>query len=342
LRNVQRTLASRSLFWGLGTLLCSLMAACGTNLSMLPSESSKAVPGVPGAAILGYFWSSNDGTLRPLLGVTGSAQVGQSIVASGAYVSGVASIPSGLGLVEDQKGNLFSLNLPSSKATLIATGLPAPSQIVFSPQGADAIVYASGATSLTLISALNSQPQTMTIALPSGAKLLAAIVSDAGTVLVATQTAPVAIDILSPGGALLPLSTVAQPGGMSFLPGIENALIADRGKNTLSLLQNVSTSLAVHPLSATGINLPVAVASSRDSRWAVVANGGDKNILRIDLENGTAPSILSCSCQATQLSALAGVASFRLNDLGNGPLWIADLSGPTPQVLFVPAIHQTP
>jgi hypothetical protein len=308
---------------------------------MLPSVSSKAVPGLRGGAILGYFWSSNDGTLRPLLGVTGSAQVGQSIVASGAYVSGAASVPSGLGLVEDQKGNLFSLNLPSSQATRIASGLPAPSQIVFSPQGADAIVYASGETSLTLISALNSQPETKTIALPSGAKLIAAIVSDAGTVLVATQTAPVAIDILSSGGALLPLVTVAQPGGMSFLPGAENALIADRGKNALSLLENISTAPTVQPLNAQGINLPVAVASSRDSHWAVVANGGDKNILRIDLEKGSTPSIVSCSCQATQLSSLAGSASFRLNDLGSGPLWIADLSGSAPQMFFVPAIHLT-
>lgn len=342
LRSAQRTLASGSLLCGLGTLLCLLTTACGTSLSMLPTVNSKTVPGVPGGAILGYFWSSNDGTLRPLLGVTGSAQVGQSIVAGGAYVSGATSIPSGLGLVEDQKGNLFWLHLPLSKATPVASGLPAAAQIIFSPLGTEAIVYATGGTSLTLISALTTQPQIATLALPSGAKLLAAIVSDAGTVMAATQTTPVAIDIVSPSGNLLPLITVTQAGGMTFLPGTENALIADRGKNTLSLLQNVSTSFAVHPLSATGINLPVAVASSRDSRWAVVANGGDKNILRIDLENGAAPSIVSCSCQATQLGALAGVASFQLNDLGNGPLWIADLSGTAPEVLFVPAIHQTP
>lgn len=309
---------------------------------MLPSVNTKTtVPGVPGGAILGYIWSSSGGTLRPLLGVSGSAQVGQSIVASGAYVSGAASLSSGIGLVEDQKGNLFSLNLPSSKATPIATGLPAGSQIVFSPLGANAIVYASGGTSVTLISALSSQPQTTTIALPLGVKLLAAIVSDAGTVLVATQAAPIAIDILSSGGALVPLGTLAQSGGMSFLPGVENALIADRGKNALSLLENITTALTVQPLNAQGINLPVAVASSRDSRWAVVANGGDKNILRIDLEKGSAPSIVSCSCQATQLSSLAGSASFRLNDLGSGPLWIADLSGSTPQLFFVPAIHLT-
>src|SRR5271155_2062538 len=175
LRSSQRTLASRSLLCGLGTLLCLLTTACGTSLSMLPSVSTKTAAGVPGGAMLGYIWSSSDGTLRPLLGVSGSAQVGQSIVASGSYVSGAASIPSGLGLVEDQKGNLFSLNLPSSKATPVASGLPASARIIFSPLGADAIVYATGGTRLTLISALTTQPQIATLALPSGVKLLAAV-----------------------------------------------------------------------------------------------------------------------------------------------------------------------
>ncbi len=306
---------------------------------MLPSVSSKAAPGVPGGAILGYIWSSSDGTLRPILGVSGSAQVAQSIVPSGTYVAGAASNASGLGLVEDQKGNLFSLDLPLSKTTPVATGLPAQAQIVFSPSGANAIVYATGGTSVTRISALATQPQTTALALPSGVKLLSAIVSDAGTVLAATQARPVAVEVLSVAGQLSPVTTVAQAGGMSFLPGVEDALVADGGKNTLSLVQNVSSSPAVQPLNVPGINLPIAVASSRDSRWAVVANGGDKNILRIDLKDGSAPSKLSCSCQATQLSSLAGSASFLLNHLGHGPLWTVDLSGPALQLLFIPAIH---
>jgi hypothetical protein len=324
---------------GLAAIFCALMAGCGTQISKLPSANSKSVPGVPGGAILGYVWSSSDRTLRPILGVSGSAQVGQSIVPSGTYAAGAASNASSVGLVEDQKGNLFSLDLPLSKTTPVASGLPATAQIVFSPSGADAIVYATGGTSVTLISALATQPQTTPLALPSGVKLLSAIVSDAGTVLAAIQASPVAIEVLSAAGQLSPVTTVAQTGGMSFLPGVDDALVADGGKNTLSLLQNVSGSPAVQPLDAPGINLPVAVASSRDSRWAVVANGGDKNILRIDLKDGAAPAKLSCLCQATQLSALAGSASFRLNDLGNGPLWTADLSGPVPQLLFVPAIH---
>jgi len=323
---------------GLAALVCASAAGCGTSLSMLPSVSTKAAPGVPGGAILGYIWSSSDSTLRPLLGVSGSAQVGQSIVPAGAYVSGAASAASGLGLVEDGKGNLFLLDLPSAQPTLVAAPVPSPAQIAFSPSGGVAIAYAHGGTGITLISGLTAQPSATQLGLPSGVKLGSAIVSDAGTILVAIQATPVAIEVLSSAGQLSPLTTVTQAGGMSFLRGVDDALVADRSQNTLSLLNNVSGSLAVQALSAPGINQPLAVAGAGDGRWAVVANGGDKNILRIDLKNGAAPSKLPCSCQPNQLSALSGSGSFRLNDLGNGPVWTVDVSGSTPQLLFVPAV----
>jgi hypothetical protein len=328
-----------SFYSGLVVLLCALVTGCGTSFSTPSPVGPKAAPGVPGGALVGYVWSAADGTLRPILGVSGSAQVGQSIVASGVYTSGAASSASSLGLVEDRKGNLYLLELPSSTTTLVGAGFPTPAQIVFSPSGTNAIVYAAGGASVMLISALTAKPQTTVLSMPSGVKLLSAIVSDSGTVLAASQEGSVAIGVLSATGQLSPVATVAQVGGMSFLPGGDDALIADGRKSTLSLLQNISGSGAVQLLTAPGINLPVAVASSRDSRWAIVANGGDKNIVRIDLKDGTAPTKFSCSCQATQLSSLAGSAYFRLNELGSGPLWTVDLSGPTPQLLFIPATH---
>lgn len=337
-----RTTSSRVLRIGLAALVCVSAVGCGTSLSTVPSAvpsaSTKAAPGVPGGAMLGYFWSSSDSTLRPLLGVSGSAQVGQSIVPAGSYVSGAASTASGLALVEDGKGDLFLLNLPSPHPTMVGASVAAGAHIAFSPSGGTAIAYAQGGGSVTLIAGLSAQPSATQLGLPSGVKLGSAIVSDVGTILVSTEANPVAIEVLTSAGQLLPVTTVTKAGGMSFLRGVDDALVADRGQNTLSLLNNVSGSLAVQALSAQGINQPLAVASSSDGRWAVVANGGDNNILRIDLKNGAAPSKLPCLCQPNQLSALAGSGSFRLNDLGNGPLWTIDVSGSTPKLLFVPAI----
>src|SRR5271165_3105501 len=157
-----RTTSSRVSRIGLAALVCVSAAGCGTSFatvpSAVPSASTKAAPGVPGGAILGYLWSSSDSTLRPLLGVSGSAQVGQSIVPAGAYASGAASTASGLALVEDGKGNLFLLNLPSPRPTVAAASIAPDAQIAFSPSGGVAIAYAQGGNSVTLISGLSAQP----------------------------------------------------------------------------------------------------------------------------------------------------------------------------------------
>ena len=322
-----------------GVVIGALLCGCGSGGTFLPGAAAKPVPGIPAGPTMGYIWSSNDQTLRPIQGVSGSSLVGQSIVPSGTYVTGAASAESGLGLVEDASGNLFLLDLPSATPALIATGVSSQAHIVFSPSGGEAVAFGVGGTNVILLSNLASKPQAASIALTSGTKLSGAAVSDAGTVLVSNQANPVVVGTVSATGVLSRLTTISQAGGLSFLPGSDDALVADGGGSAVSLLHSVSGSFSVQALGSTGVNKPLAVASSQDARWAVVANGGDQNVLWIDLKNGGVPSKLTCSCQATQLSLLAGGKTFRLNEPGSGPVWMADLTGATPQLLFVPAFH---
>jgi hypothetical protein len=318
------------------TLLCVLLSGCGGAGSFLPTTGSKSVPGVPSGPTAGFVWSSTDETLRPILGVVGSSQVGASIVPAGTYVSGSASSANDTGLVEDSLGNLFALNLPVSQPSLVATGLPPQAQIVFSPSGANAVAYAAGGSAVTLITGLPSTPKASAIS--TAQKLSVAIVSDAGTVLAATQTAPASVGTLSASGQFSPLTSVVKVGGMNFLPAIDDALVADASKNTVSILHSVSGTLAIQMLNSTGVSQPLAVSATQDARWAVVANAGNQNILWIDLKNGGTPATLACNCQPNQLNALSGGKSFRLNDLGSGPLWLLDLTS-SPQLVFVPAVH---
>ncbi|WP_128913436.1 hypothetical protein [Granulicella sibirica] len=336
-----RVFLSKTCFGAAGALACLMSVGCGSGGTLLPgtnSSTTKPVPGAPAGPNLGYIWSGTDGSLRPIQGVSGSAVVGQSIVATGTYVAGAASAASGLGLVEDSTGSLFVLDLPSSTPAFVTKGLPSQATIIFSPNGGEAVAYGAGGTSVTVLSNLATKPQANQVGMPGGSKLAGAAVSDAGTVLVATQASPVVVGTLSASGVVSRLTTVAQAGGMSFLAGAEDALVADAAGNTVSLLHNVSGTLNVQSLGAAGVNQPLAVQGSQDARWAVVANGGDHNVLWIDLKNGGAPAKLTCSCQATELSLLAGGKTFRLNELGDGPLWMADLTGSTPQLLFVPAV----
>ncbi len=319
--------------------LTPLLAGCGSSIiAALPSAGTKSIPGVPAGPILGYVWSASDATLRPMLGVVGSGVIGQSIVPAGAYVTGAATSATDLGLVQDATGALFLLDLPTPTPTRVATA-PPQAQIIFSPSGTSAIAYTPSASSILLLSNLTTQPTTKTLTVPTGTLLASAIVSDADTVLLATQSTPARIGTLSSSGQFSQLATTAQFGGMSFVTGAEDALVADAGKNTLTRLHSVSSSPSSQLLASTSLNQPVAVSASRDGRWAVVANAGDQIVVRVDLKSATANTSLACFCQPAQLASLAGGAAFRVNDLTAGPVWIADLTGAAPKMIFVPAIH---
>jgi hypothetical protein len=115
-------------------------------------------------------------------------------------------------------------------------------------------------------------------------------------------------------------------------------LIADSAANAVSVIHTVSTSPSSQPLAVTGLNHPVAVSASQDKKWAIIANGGDAGVIRVDLTAGTTPAKVLCACQPTQLSSLSGGSVFRVNNLYGGPVWIVDVTSTTPQLLFIPAI----
>ncbi len=321
----------------MAAVLCAGLAGCGQGGAIVSSAiPAAAVPGAPAGPMLGFAWSSKDETLRPLLGVVGSSVVGQSIVPAGAYVAGAASSASDLGVVEDVAGTVYLLALPTPTPTRLAGGAPDHAQIAMAPQGGAAIAYAAGGTSLMVMTNLAGTAKVTTLTMPAGATINAAVVSDAGTVLVETGSS---VAVLSAAGTLLKVATVAQAGGMSFVPGTEDVLVADGGKSTVALVHGVSGSATVQGLSATGVNQPSAISISRDGRWGVVANGGEQSVVYLDLQNGGAPVKMACACQPTTVNALSGGKAFRLNEVSSGPVWMVDLSGTSPRMLFVPAIQ---
>jgi len=316
---------------------------CGAGVSnLLPSVSTPtSASNVPSGPILGYIFSPTDGTLRAMLGVRGSARVSTSIVPAGVYVAGDASTASNTALLEDENGSLFVFNLPLSQPTHLADGLPANVRIAFAPLGQTAVAYTPGSSNVTLISGLPGTPKAQSISLSGSSQLLSATVSDAGTIVVASQGSSTQVGTLSANGQFSRLASITSAPSFSFLTSSDDMLLADGGANTLSLIHAVSASPSVQPLGVTGLNNPVAVSASHDKHWAAVANGSDANVLRVDLSTGTPVAKLTCVCQPSQVSSLAGNAVFRVNSLGTGPVWTVDFSGTTPQLFFVPAIGQT-
>jgi len=322
---------------GVTSLAILLVSGCGTGV---PNSATKGQTGTSSAttttvstgAQLGLIWNPGDSTLRTLAGVPGSTQLGAALFPAGAYVSGAFSSPTQTALLIDPKGNLQVMALPSTQPSTVTQNVAPASLIAFSPRGGYAVVFAPGSTSILVVGGLPQAPVVNTVTAASAVQ--GAAISDAGTLLLATGKTSVTVTAITAAGSNSTFATLGGFGGMSFMAGSEDSLIADSTANTLARYHNGTGSvLATH---ASGLNQPFAVAASQDGHWAVTVDKADGVLLRIDLTGAATPAQSTCACSPTQLAALNGNAVFELVAPGTAPGWMIEADSPTARVLFIP------
>ena len=73
---------------------------------------------------------------------------------------------------------------------------------------------------------------------------------------------------------------------------------------------------------------------SQDGARVFVTTAAAQPVIVIDL-SGNRTSV-ACACSPTELAPMGN--AFRLNELGAGPLWLADAGLSGPRTVFVPAL----
>jgi len=244
-----------------------LFSGCGTgtpsSLAKGPvSTNTPSGTNVSTGAQLGLIWNKGDSTLRTLVGVPGSTQLGPALFPVGAYSAGAFAPVTQTALLIDPKGNLRIMTLPATAPSTVAQNISPSSVIALAPRGGYAAVFAPGSTSVLMVSGLPQAPALSTLS--AAAAIEGAAVSDAGTLLLATSAGSNGITVtsISASGGRSSLASLAGYGGMSFIAGSEDSLIADAAANTLARYHGgVASVLATH---ANGLNQPFAVAASQD------------------------------------------------------------------------------
>jgi hypothetical protein len=301
------------------------------------SSSTPASTTVSNGAQMGLIWNSSDSTLRTLVGVPGATQLGAALFPAGTYSAGAFANQTQTALLIDPKSNLKVMTLPLLQPVLLTANVSPSSQIAFSPHGGYAVVFAPASTSLLLVTGIPQSPAVSTVS--SATPIQGVAVSDAGTLLVAANgaTTGVTVSATAANGTRSTLAPLGGFGGMNFVPGSEDALIADSSANTLARYHNgTPTTLAT---GVNGLNQPLAVAASQDAHWAVAVDRADSSLLRVDLTGATAPAQSSCTCSPSQLSALNGNAVFEMVPPGTTPGWMIQADSPTSRVLFIPPVR---
>ncbi len=290
---------------------------------------------------LGYLWIASDKSLRPILGVPGASQIGQSVVPAGVYVAAATSATASTAVLQDIDGAFDVMTLPSGSPASLGITLPAGAVIRLSPAATSALVYSPGASSASVITGLLSKPQVHAIATPGA--IAESAVSDAGAVSFAyTQGSSFAIGVAALDGRSSPVANVKSIGGLSFLPGRDDLLFADATANSLSLVRATTTAPSTFVIqTAQLLKTPAALGVSGSGRWALIANSGRQSLVRVDLTTLTSSSV-SCTCKPTLAATLADDGAFRITDSSTGPNWLVDAASATPRTLFIPALAVQP
>jgi hypothetical protein len=160
-----------------------------------------------------------------------------------------------------------------------------------------------------------------------------ALSDDGAWLLASTRNS---VDLFSANGGprqLLPAGAYAL---VAFAAGGHDAAIADVRGAALVLFHDVAGASAGQPLATPDdIRYSGALAFSADGSRLFLASAARQSIAVIDLASGTR-TVAACGCAPSELVAMGKVV--RLNETGNGPLWLLDAGGAAePRVVFVPA-----
>jgi hypothetical protein len=284
------------------SLTGSLFAAlgCGSgSLQSIGSGSGSQSTTVPTASAqgpqLGYLWLDSDRTLRPILGVAGASQIGQSLVPASTYVGAASNAGANIAVLQDTDGSFDLMRLPSGSPESLSIKLPTGAAVRISPSAATALLYTPGTSAATLITNLLSTPQSQTVKFAG--PIVDSAVSDTGAVAAEySQGSSLALSVISASGRAVQLASLGATGGLSFLPGRDDLLFADSAANSATLVRSV-TSAPASSLVQTGslLKSPSALGVSGSGRWALVvnntANSATQTIVRIDLNTLTTVSV---------------------------------------------------
>jgi hypothetical protein len=327
--------------------LAASMAAtlgCGSGVVQSVTGQSSTVPTASAKGPqLGYLWLDADRTLRPILGVAGASQIGQSLVPAGTYVGAVSAAAANIAVLQDSDGSFDLMSLPSGSPAALAVKLPSGASMRLSPSATSALLYTPGSNAATLITNLRSTPQSQSLKLAG--PIVDSAVSDSGTVAAEyTQGSSLSLSVIPASGHAVPVASVGAAGGLSFLSGGDDLLFADGAANSATLVRSASSAPA-SSLVQTGslLKSPTALGVSGNGRWALVVNNSvnsaTQTLARIDLTTLTTVSV-SCTCKPTEAAVLTDEGAFRVTNVKSGANWIVDASASSPRTLFIPALPQ--
>jgi hypothetical protein len=298
-----------------------------------------AQQGTVGGPISGYAFDGRARSLRTIRGIPGASLVGEAVDFGSPLAAAWVSPNLDSALIWSIDGAARLYRLDAGKAThRPIDGLTAPARALYSPSGTALALFVAG--SVRIYSGLPDAPALAgTIDLPGETRVVrggqtlakvrrpagndAALSDDGRYLLYVSGDAAELLGVAGDSRRLTPAHAGTQ---LAFAAGSHDAAVIDA--QAITLFQDAAGAATIRRLP--GVTGARAASFSTDGKRLFLA--GDA-VTVLDLADGQRTD-LPCDCRPAELSRMG--ATFRLNEIGSGPIWLLDAAA-SPKVLFVPA-----
>jgi len=291
------------------TLLTLAVAAA----SSLGQDSNLAGP------VSGLLVDEQSRSIRPILGMPGSAYAGDAAVTAFDFAS---AAPDGRSALVSRAGSLYLVQrLDGATPTWreLSNESASFSRAAWSENSETLAVVNTTANRLELWIDLASEPRlasTLDLTSLTGSVAALAVDKDAQYAFAATQGADdSALYVLQADGEPRMIAQLGRAGGLLLSAG---ALYAtDRGRNEVLRITNWASTPEVASIASAGHGMsdPVGVALSTDRRTLYIANAGVNQLLGFELAAGAVKTSLDLDFQPTRLERM-GSGSLLLLERG--------------------------
>jgi len=318
-------------------------ALAGSPRSASPAEDS----GLRGP-VMGYVLDRSSQAIRPVNGIPGSSLLGQPL-ALPLQIAAAAFSPSGdfavvLSASDDRTAHVLQ-NLGGAPNMIPIEGaITGVDRVFLNMDATAAALLASEGRQLQLVRGLPASPTaTPALDLSSITGTITALAIDrTGTnVLIATSADHGALYLSSDGTYPRLIANLGSPTALALLNGDEDVVVADAAVNQLILLRHFAGTSEAFLLASErdGVSRPAGLQISPDGRKLYIANGATRTLDIWSFELQSIEATLTLDAEPTRLTPFQGSSTFLMNDAGENPLVLLNLSvdGAEPAIYFVPA-----
>lgn len=288
---------------------------------------------------MGLVFDASQSALRPIRGIPGAATLGDAVNPGFPLASATVSPRQDFALALRADDSSVVLALAGGGSAAVPGARPAPALMVFSPAGATAALYDSGAgrvqvlTGLPDAAAVQSDVDISALAGP----VAALAVDDAGSTLflAAGAAETVALYRIAMDGTSQFLASFRSVAALRLSVNGREAMLADSAAGAVYAIRDLRGAGRMETIASgrDGLGIPIAVESDSAGRIFVADQAGNVTILN----RGRGPVVsLPCGCTPAGLFRLSGTATFRLTDPSDGPMWVLDASGADARIVAVP------